>query len=88
MTYQRLENAIQQAAEAITEGRDAVQGLRSSALETNDLANAKIGPSIWLLRHLLWAFALGLSNITHCRRKTTQSISCTGQESRLFRSLR
>jgi signal transduction histidine kinase/ligand-binding sensor domain-containing protein len=37
---QRLDNAIQQAAEAITEGRDAVQGLRSSALETNDLANA------------------------------------------------
>jgi signal transduction histidine kinase/ligand-binding sensor domain-containing protein len=37
---QRLDNAIQQAAEAITEGRDAVQGLRSSAFETNDLANA------------------------------------------------
>jgi signal transduction histidine kinase/ligand-binding sensor domain-containing protein len=37
---QRLDNAIQQAAEAITEGRDAVQGLRSSALETNDLADA------------------------------------------------
>jgi signal transduction histidine kinase len=37
---QRLDNAIQQAAEAITEGRDAVQGLRSSALETNDLANS------------------------------------------------
>jgi signal transduction histidine kinase/streptogramin lyase len=37
---ERLDNAIQQAAEAITEGRDAVQGLRSSAFETNDLANA------------------------------------------------
>jgi signal transduction histidine kinase/streptogramin lyase len=37
---QRLDNAIQQAAEAVTEGRDAVQGLRSSAFETNDLANA------------------------------------------------
>jgi signal transduction histidine kinase len=36
---QRLDNAIEQAAEAITEGRDAVQGLRSSAVETNDLAN-------------------------------------------------
>ena len=35
----RLDSAIQQAAEAITEGRDAVQGLRSSAFETNDLAN-------------------------------------------------
>jgi signal transduction histidine kinase len=37
---QRLDNAIQQAAEAVTEGRDAVQGLRTSAFETNDLANA------------------------------------------------
>jgi signal transduction histidine kinase/ligand-binding sensor domain-containing protein len=36
---QRLESAIDQAAQAITEGRDAVQGLRSSAFETNDLAN-------------------------------------------------
>ncbi|MEK6337722.1 MAG: sensor histidine kinase, partial [Acidobacteriota bacterium] len=35
----RLDNAIDQAAAAITEGRDAVQGLRSSAFETNDLAN-------------------------------------------------
>ena len=37
---QRLDAAIEQAAEAIAEGRDAVQGLRSSAFETNDLANA------------------------------------------------
>lgn len=37
---QRLDNAIQQAAEAITEGRDAVQGLRSSPFETTDLASA------------------------------------------------
>jgi signal transduction histidine kinase len=38
---QRLETALDQAAAAITEGRDAVQGLRSSAFETNDndLAN-------------------------------------------------
>jgi len=36
---QRLESALGQAAQAITEGRDAVQGLRSSAFETNDLAN-------------------------------------------------
>jgi len=32
-----LESAVDQAADAITEGRDAVQGLRSSALVTNDL---------------------------------------------------
>ena len=36
---QRLESAIDQAAAAITEGRDAVQGLRYSAFETNDLTN-------------------------------------------------
>lgn len=36
---QRLESALDQAAGAIAEGRDAVQGLRSSAFETNDLAN-------------------------------------------------
>jgi signal transduction histidine kinase len=36
---QRLESALDQGVEAIAEGRDAVQGLRSSASETNDLAN-------------------------------------------------
>ena len=35
-----LENAIEQARAAIAEGRDAVQGLRSSALVTADLARA------------------------------------------------
>jgi signal transduction histidine kinase len=35
-----LENALDQAAQAITEGRDAVQGLRSSTVETSDLARA------------------------------------------------
>jgi ligand-binding sensor domain-containing protein/signal transduction histidine kinase len=34
----RLEGAVDQAQKAITEGRDAVQGLRSSMTETNDLA--------------------------------------------------
>src|SRR5208283_137362 len=37
---QTLDSAIDQAAQAITEGRDAVQGLRSSTVETNDLALA------------------------------------------------
>lgn len=37
---QRLEGAIDQAAQAITEGREAVQGLRSSTIVTNDLALA------------------------------------------------
>jgi signal transduction histidine kinase/ligand-binding sensor domain-containing protein len=38
----RLDSALEQAAEAITEGRDAVQGLRSSAFETNELGRAII----------------------------------------------
>jgi len=37
---QDLERAINDAAEAITEGRDAVQDLRSSTATTNDLAGA------------------------------------------------
>jgi signal transduction histidine kinase len=35
-----LGNALDEAAQAIAEGRDAVQGLRSSTVETNDLAQA------------------------------------------------
>ena len=35
-----LASAIDQAVDAITEGRDAVQGLRASATESNDLAAA------------------------------------------------
>ena len=35
-----LDRAIEQAAKAITEGRDAVQGLRTSAVDRNDLAVA------------------------------------------------
>ncbi|MGO9994383.1 MAG: two-component regulator propeller domain-containing protein [Steroidobacteraceae bacterium] len=35
-----LESAIDQTAQAITEGREAVQGLRASTVETNDLAAA------------------------------------------------
>jgi signal transduction histidine kinase len=37
---QRLEDAIDQAARAVAEGREAVQGLRSSTVVTNDLAVA------------------------------------------------
>jgi signal transduction histidine kinase/ligand-binding sensor domain-containing protein len=44
----RLERALDRATEAITEARDAVQGLRSSALYTNDLADsiARIGDEL------------------------------------------
>jgi signal transduction histidine kinase/ligand-binding sensor domain-containing protein len=37
---QKLDSTIDQAAQAITEGRDAIQELRSSTIETNDLAVA------------------------------------------------
>ena len=37
---EKLDGAIEQAAQAITEGRDAVQGLRTSTIEQNDLALA------------------------------------------------
>jgi signal transduction histidine kinase len=37
---EKLDSAIDQAARAITEGRDAVEGLRSSTAESNDLAVA------------------------------------------------
>ena len=37
---EKLGSAIDQAAEAITEGRDAVQGLRDSTVQANDLALA------------------------------------------------
>ena len=37
---QKLDGVIDQAAQAIVEGRDAVQGLRASTLESNDLALA------------------------------------------------
>jgi len=37
---QVLASAIDQAAEAITEGRDAVEGLRTSAIEMNDLSDS------------------------------------------------
>lgn len=39
-TKQKLDSAIDLAAQAITEGRDAVQGLRSTTVVTNDLAAA------------------------------------------------
>jgi signal transduction histidine kinase len=37
---QRLERALDQATDATTQARDAVQGLRSGAVETNDLVEA------------------------------------------------
>jgi signal transduction histidine kinase len=48
---QQLDSAIDQTAEAITEGRDAVQDLRSSAAVTNDLAVALGGLGQGLAAH-------------------------------------
>ena len=39
-TRQELDKAIDKAARAITEGRDAIQGMRASLLERNDLAES------------------------------------------------
>jgi signal transduction histidine kinase/ligand-binding sensor domain-containing protein len=38
--HKQLETAIDQARQAVTEGRDAIQGMRSSTLAGNDLARA------------------------------------------------
>jgi signal transduction histidine kinase/ligand-binding sensor domain-containing protein len=40
LAKEKLDGAIDQAARAITEGRNAVQGLRESTLRTSDLADA------------------------------------------------
>jgi signal transduction histidine kinase len=40
LAKEKLDSAINEAANAITEGRNAVQGLRASTLERNDLATA------------------------------------------------
>ena len=37
---EQLEKAVDRAAKAIAEGRDAMRGLRASTVETNDLAGA------------------------------------------------
>jgi signal transduction histidine kinase len=37
---EKLDSSIERAADAITEGRNAVQGLRESTVQTNDLAHA------------------------------------------------
>ena len=41
---EQLDGAIEHAAKAITEGRDAVQGLRASTVERNDLARGDQDP--------------------------------------------
>ena len=41
---EKLDGAIEHAAKAITEGRDAVQGLRASTVERNDLARGDQDP--------------------------------------------
>jgi|RhiMethySRZTD1v2_1073278.scaffolds.fasta_scaffold06011_5 signal transduction histidine kinase/ligand-binding sensor domain-containing protein len=40
VAHEMLDSTIQQVADAVTEGRDAVQGLRDSTIQGNDLATA------------------------------------------------
>jgi signal transduction histidine kinase/ligand-binding sensor domain-containing protein len=56
-----FENAIDQTAQAITEGREAVQGLRASTVKRNDLAQA-----ITTLGEQLAAEASGATSVGLC----------------------
>jgi signal transduction histidine kinase/ligand-binding sensor domain-containing protein len=73
---EKLESAIEQAAEAITEGRDAVQGLRASTVERNDLALA------------IRTLGEELENDSSNRRPATFLVSVEGQARDLHPILR
>ena len=64
---EKLETAIQQAAAAITEGRDAVQGLRASTVERNDLAVA------------IRTLGDELATDTTCHKPSTFSVEIEGE---------
>jgi len=51
----RLERALDQAEAAVTEGRNAVQGLRASATTLNDLANGIAAIGAELTNHISWS---------------------------------
>ncbi|MBW8893681.1 MAG: hypothetical protein JF617_16790, partial [Burkholderiales bacterium] len=82
---QVLAGAIDRAAEAITEGRDTVQGLRTSALETGRLAGAGRGSGerdrpcgIGACRRewqaSAFASARARRDLPHCRRSVAQCL--------------
>jgi signal transduction histidine kinase/ligand-binding sensor domain-containing protein len=73
---EKLESAIEQAAGAITEGRDAVQGLRASTIERNDLALA------------ISTLGEELENESSNHRPTTFRVAVEGQASDLHPILR
>ncbi len=51
---QRLDQALDQAEAAITDGRNAVQGLRASATTVNDLANGIAAVGLQLTSEVAW----------------------------------
>jgi signal transduction histidine kinase/ligand-binding sensor domain-containing protein len=55
-----LRNSIDQTAQAITEGREAVQGLRASTVESNDLAQAVTALGEQLAAQASGATSIGL----------------------------
>jgi signal transduction histidine kinase len=73
---EKLDSAIEQAAGAITEGRDAVQGLRASTAERNDLAVA------------IRALGEELSNASRNHRPATFRVAVEGQARDLHPILR
>ena len=73
---ERLDSAIEQAARAITEGRDAVQELRASTVERNDLALA------------ISTLGQELEKDSRSRRPTTFRVSVEGQTRHLHPILR
>jgi len=73
---EKLDSAIEQAAGAITEGRDAVQGLRASTVERNDLAVA------------IRALGEELANASRNHRPATFRVAVEGQARDLHPILR
>jgi signal transduction histidine kinase/ligand-binding sensor domain-containing protein len=73
---EKLDSAIEQAAGAITEGRDAVQGIRTSTVERNDLALA------------ISTLGEELENDTNNHRPPTFRVAVEGQARNLHPILR
>ena len=73
---EKLHSAIEQAAGAITQGRDAVQGLRASTVERNDLALA------------IRTLGEELENDSESHRPTNFHVSVEGQARELHPILR
>jgi signal transduction histidine kinase len=73
---QMLDSAIDQTAQAITEARDAVQGLRASTIENNDLAQAITNLGEKLAANASSHTAAGLRVEVEGRPRTMHPIVC------------